>query len=100
MKKSLKTLVTAVTSLVLAVSTVGITSAAQATVDWVSAPTLGQLHSKIEDGVFEKVKREFDSSSRLLVDSETQHDTTYIRTDRNNVTVQYIGGVANAHKRV
>ncbi len=100
MKKSLKTLVTAIASLVLAVSAVGITSAAHATVDWVSAPTWGNLHSKIEDGVFEQARREFDTGQRLVVESETQHATTYIRTDRNNVTVQYKGGAANAHKRV
>jgi hypothetical protein len=77
-----------------------VASPANAVVDWVSAPTWKNLHAKIEDGVFERVKREFDTSSTLLVDSETQHNIAWVRTDRNSVTVQYQGGLTNAGKQV
>lgn len=73
---------------------------ASATIEWVSAPTWKNLHAKIEDGVFERVKREFNTSSQLLVDSETQHNIAWIRTDRNSVTARYEGGVSNANKKV
>ncbi|MFM2024504.1 MAG: hypothetical protein RLZZ56_517 [Actinomycetota bacterium] len=99
MKRATRTLLATLLSAVLA--TVGlVASPAYAVVEWVSAPAWQNLHAKIEDGVFERVKREFDASSRLLVDSETQHNIAWVRTDRNNVTVQYLGGVANAGKKV
>jgi hypothetical protein len=81
---------------------VGLVAAAPASavVEWVSAPTWKNLHAKIEDGVFERVKREFDMASNLLEDSETQHNIAWVRTDRNNVTVQYVGGVLNAGRKV
>ena len=69
-------------------------------VEWVSAPTWKNLHAKIEDGVFERVKREFDIASNLMEDSETQHNIAWVRTDRNNVTVQYVGGLLNAGRKV
>ena len=75
-------------------------SAAHATTDWVSAPTWSTLHSKVEDGVFERFMRQFDTNSRLEADSDTQHNVTYVRTDRDSVTVQYRGGLANAGKSV
>lgn len=99
MKKANRTLLATVISALLALS--GLAAApASATVEWVSAPTWQNLHAKIEDGVFERVKREFDTSSRLLVDSETQHNIAWVRTDRNTVTVQYLGGLANAGRKV
>lgn len=73
---------------------------ASATIDWVAAPTWNNLHVKSEDGVFERARREFDNSSRYLVDSETQHNIAWIRTDRNSVTVRYQGGIANANHKV
>ena len=98
-KKSFRTILAALVSVSFVL--VGLASApANATVDWVSTPTWKNLHAKIEDGVFERVKREFDTSGRLLVDSETQHAIAWVRTDRNSVTVQYQGGVANANRKV
>jgi hypothetical protein len=98
-KKANRTLLATVISALLALS--GLAAApASATVEWVSAPTWKNLHAKIEDGVFERVKREFDNSSNLLVDSETQHNIAWVRTDRNTVTVQYLGGLANAGRKV
>jgi len=81
---------------------VGLVAAAPASavVEWVSAPTWKNLHAKIEDGVFERVKREFDLASNLMEDSETQHNIAWVRTDRNNVTVQYVGGLLNAGRKV
>ena len=73
---------------------------AKADVEWVSAPTWRNLHAKVEEGVFERVRREFDTAQRLMVDSETQHTVAWVRTDRNNVTVQYQGGVLNAGRKV
>lgn len=89
-------------TLALMLAFVGLIGAAPATatVEWVSAPTWKNLHAKIEDGVFERVRREFDTSSRLLVDSETQHNIAWVRTDRNSVTVQYQGGITNANRKV
>ena len=99
MKKAIRTFLVVSLNALLVVS--GLTAApANATVEWVSAPTWQNLHAKIEDGVFERVRREFDTSSRLLVDSETQHNIAWVRTDRNSVTVQYQGGVANANRKV
>jgi hypothetical protein len=98
-KRATRTLLTVLVSAALAM--VGLVAVpANATVEWVTTPTWQNLHAKIEDGVFERVKREFDTSSRLLVDSETQHDIAWVRTDRNTVTVQYQGGVANAGRKV
>ena len=99
MNRATRTLLAALISAVLTLAGL-VASPANAVVEWVSAPTWQNLHAKIEDGVFERVKREFDASSRLLVDSETQHNIAWVRTDRNNVTVQYLGGVANAGRKV
>ena len=99
MTKAIRTLLATALSALLAI--VGLVATpANATVEWVSAPTWKNLHAKIEDGVFERVKREFDTGSNLLVDSETQHNIAWVRTDRNTVTVQYVGGVANAGRKV
>ena len=99
MKRATRTLLTVVISAALAMVSL-VAGPANATVEWVSAPTWKNLHAKIEDGVFERVKREFDTSSNLLVDSDTQHNIAWVRTDRNTVTVQYQGGVANAGRKV
>ena len=69
-------------------------------VAWVSSPTWSNLHVKTENGVFERFKREFDNSSVLQTQSETQHNQAWVRTDRNDVTIQYVGGVSNANKQV
>ncbi len=99
MNRSTRTLLAVLISAVLSIAGL-VASPANAVVDWVSAPTWKNLHAKIEDGVFERVKREFDTSSTLLVDSETQHNIAWVRTDRNSVTVQYQGGLTNAGKQV
>ena len=99
MNRSTRTLLAVIISAVLSIAGL-VASPANAVVDWVSAPTWKNLHAKIEDGVFERVKREFDTSSTLLVDSETQHNIAWVRTDRNSVTVQYQGGLTNAGKQV
>lgn len=99
MTRVTRTLLAALISAVLSIAGL-VASPANAVVDWVSAPTWQNLHAKIEDGVFERVKREFDTSSKLLVDSETQHNIAWVRTDRNSVTAQYLGGLANAGKKV
>lgn len=99
MKRATRTLLTVVISAALAMVSL-VAGPANATVEWVSAPTWKNLHAKIEDGVFERVRREFDTSSTLQVDSDTQHNIAWVRTDRNTVTVQYQGGVANAGRKV
>jgi len=99
-KKSLRTILSSTLAVLMIFTGLVATAPASATVEWVSAPTWKNLHAKIEDGVFERVRREFDTGSRLLVDSETQHNIAWVRTDRNNVTVQYQGGVANANRKV
>lgn len=100
MKKATRTILATLLSASLVLVGLVAAAPASAVVEWVSAPTWKNLHAKIEDGVFERVKREFDNASNLLVDSETQHNVAWVRTDRNNVTVQYQGGVANAGRKV
>jgi hypothetical protein len=68
--------------------------------DWVSGLSWSNLHVKTEDGVFERFKREFDNSSVLQTQSESQHNQAWVRTDRNNFTVEYRGGALNANKQV
>ena len=99
-KKATRTILAALISASLVLVGLVAAAPASAVVEWVSAPTWKNLHAKIEDGVFERVKREFDTGSNLLVDSETQHNIAWVRTDRNDVTVQYQGGVANAGRKV
>ena len=100
LKKFTRTALAAILSASFALVSLVASSPANAEVEWVATPTWKNLHAKIEDGVFERVKREFNDSSQLLVDSETQHNIAWVRTDRNTVTVQYVGGVANAGKKV
>ena len=83
---------------VLAATFVSVTPASA--VAWVGSPTWSNLHVKTEDGVFERFKREFDDQSVLQTQSETQHNQAWVRSDRNDVTVEYRGGVANAGKQV
>lgn len=100
MKKATRTFLATLVSAVLVLAGLVAAAPASAVVEWVSAPTWNNLHAKVEDGVFERVRREFDTGSNLLVDSETQHNIAWVRTDRNNVTVQYQGGAANAGRKV
>ena len=100
MKKATRTFLASLLSASLVLLGLVAAAPASAVVEWVSAPTWKNLHAKIEDGVFERVKREFDLASNLLEDSETQHNIAWVRTDRNNVTVQYVGGLLNAGRKV
>ena len=76
------------------------TSPANAAVTWVTGLSWTNLHVLQEEGVFEQYRREFDVNSVLQTQSESQHSTAWIRTDRQSVTVQYLGGVTNANKSV
>jgi hypothetical protein len=69
-------------------------------VTWVSGLSWTNLHVLQEDGVFEKYRREFDVNSVLQTQSDSQHSTAWVRTDRQSVTVRYIGGASNANKSV
>ena len=100
MKRATRTFLASLLSAGLVLVGLVAAAPASAVVEWVSAPTWKNLHAKIEDGVFERVKREFDLASNLLEDSETQHNIAWVRTDRNNVTVQYVGGLLNAGRKV
>ena len=100
MKRATRTFLASLLSATLVLVGLVAAAPASAVVEWVSAPTWKNLHAKIEDGVFERVKREFDLASNLLEDSETQHNIAWVRTDRNNVTVQYVGGLLNAGRKV
>ena len=100
MKRATRTFLASLLSASLVLVGLVAAAPASAVVEWVSAPTWKNLHAKIEDGVFERVKREFDIGSNLLEDSETQHNIAWVRTDRNNVTVQYVGGLLNAGRKV
>ena len=100
MKRATRTFLASLLSAGLVLVGLVAAAPASAVVEWVSAPTWKNLHAKIEDGVFERVKREFDIASNLLEDSETQHNIAWVRTDRNNVTVQYVGGLLNAGRKV
>jgi hypothetical protein len=83
----------------LLVSPLITTTPARATA-WVSGLSWTNLHVKTEDGVFERFKREFDTASVLQTQSESQHNQAWVRTDRNNFTVEYRGGALNANKQV
>ena len=76
------------------------TTPASAAVTWVSGLSWSNLHVLQEPGVFEKYRREFDVNSVLQTQSDSQHSTAWIRTDRQSVTVRYIGGAVNANKSV
>jgi hypothetical protein len=76
------------------------TTPASAAVTWVSGLSWSNLHVLQEDGVFEKYRREFDLNSVLQTQSDSQHSTAWVRTDRQSVTVRYIGGASNANKSV
>lgn len=68
--------------------------------NWVTSLAWGNLHVKKQPGVFERYTREFNEKEQLLVDSETQHNQAWIRTDQKSVTVQYVGTPANAGQQV
>lgn len=68
--------------------------------NWVTQLSWGNLHVKQQTGVFERYMREFNEKEQLLVDSETQHNQAWIRTDQKSVTVQYVGTPANAGQQV
>jgi hypothetical protein len=72
----------------------------QAAVPWVTGLAWGNLSVDPQEGVFQRYRREFDNNSVLQVNSPTQHDTAWIRTDQNSITVNYKGGVGNANKQV
>lgn len=67
---------------------------------WVSGLSWGDLHVVENDSVFERYRREFNSASALLVDSDTQHDSAWIKTSEPSVTIKYSGGLGNAGKQV
>jgi hypothetical protein len=67
---------------------------------FVPTVTWSNLHVKKQAGVFERFTREFDAKEQLISDSETQHNTTWVRTDQKSVTVQYVGTAANAGQQV
>ncbi len=82
---------------ILAASLLGV-QPATATPTWVSGISWTNLHVKSEEGVFERYRREFNAQSVLQTQSETQHNQAWVRTDRDNVTVTYKGGVGNASR--
>ena len=84
---------------ILAASLAGL-QPASATPTWVSGISWTNLHVKSEAGVFERYKREFDTSSVLQTQSETQHNQAWVRSDRDTVTVTYTGLAANANHLV
>lgn len=67
---------------------------------WVTGLSWGDLHVVENDSVFERYRRQFDNASNLLSDSDTQHDTAWIKTSEPSVTIKYNGGGANAGKQV
>ena len=98
--RTLHRLLVSLTSALLLIAA-GVTNATPASATaWVSAPTWSNLHVKSEPGVFERFRREFDNSSVLQTQSDSQHNQAWVRTDRNDVTVEYIGGATNANKQV
>ncbi|MFM2433558.1 MAG: hypothetical protein RI974_298, partial [Actinomycetota bacterium] len=60
------------------------TTPASAAVTWVSGLSWTNLHVLQEDGVFEKYRREFDVNSVLQTQSDSQHSTAWVRTDRQS----------------
>ena len=68
--------------------------------NWVTSLSWGNLHVKKQTGVFERYVREFNEKEQLLVDSETQHNQAWVRTDQKSVTVQYVGTPSNAGQQV
>lgn len=50
--------------------------------NWVTSLSWGNLHVKKQTGVFERYMREFNEKEQLLVDSETQHNQAWVRTDQ------------------
>jgi hypothetical protein len=91
--------VTAMLAAAVIVSNIGPVSPSNAA-GFVPTVTWSNLHVKKQVGVFERFTREFDAKEQLLADSETQHNTTWVRTDQKSVTVQYVGAAANAGQQV
>ncbi len=80
-------------------TTVGPVSASNAA-SYVPTLSWANLHVKKQAGVFERFTREFDAKEQLIADSETQHNTAWVRTDQKSVTVQYVGTAAQAGQQV
>ena len=90
------TAVLAAATLLASVAPVSASNAAS----FVTSVTWANLHVKKQTGVFERFTREFDAKEQLIADSETQHNTAWVRTDQESVTVQYVGTAANAGQQV
>jgi hypothetical protein len=74
--------------------------AAANAVSYVPTLSWANLHVKKQPGVFERFIRDFDAKEQLIADSETQHNTAWVRTDQKSVTVQYVGTAVNAGQQV
>ena len=86
----------AATTLLAGVGPVSASNAAS----YVSSVSWANFHVKKQPGVFERFTREFDAKEQLIADSETQHNTTWVRTDQKSLTVQYVGTPAQAGQQV
>lgn len=83
-------------------------SPAKAVDDWATGLTWNNLHVKSESGVFENFHREWKvekpgdlfSSDHIDLNSPTQHNQAWVRTDRNSYTTTYSGGVSQANKTI
>lgn len=104
MNKKIVILFGLITTLLLA----NITLPARASDNWISGISWSNLHVKSEEGVFENFHREWKvekpgdlfSSAHIDLNSPTQHNQAWVRTDQNKFTTTYSGGVANANKTV
>jgi hypothetical protein len=90
------TAVLAAATLLASVAPVSASNAAS----FVTSVTWANLHVKKQPGVFERFTREFDAKEQLIADSETQHNTAWVRTDQKSVTAQYVGTPAQAGQQV
>lgn len=90
------TAVLAAATLIASVAPVSASNAAA----FVTSVTWANLHVKKQTGVFERFTREFDAKEQLIADSETQHNTAWVRTDQKSVTAQYVGTPAQAGQQV
>jgi hypothetical protein len=88
-------------SLALAISSlIAVPMQSATAAEWVTGLAWGNLHVEENESVFERYRRQFNNAGGLLVDSETQHDSAWIKTSENSVTVVYSGGLGNAGKQV
>ena len=88
--------VLAAATILASVAPIGASNAAS----YVTNLSWANLHVKKQTGVFERFTREFDAKEQLIADSETQHNTAWVRTDQKSVTVQYVGTPAQAGQQV